>query len=111
MAGPALTIASTLLCPHGGTVLITSASPKMAINGAALVTKNDTFTVVGCLFQQPPPTPSPCVTVEWVVTDAMSSIGGGLSLSTSSLGLCKAATGAPQGPVIIANTQPSASTR
>jgi hypothetical protein len=111
MAGQALTVASTLLCPHGGSVQIVAATPKASIQGAALVTKNDTFTVVGCPFQLPGPTPSPCLTVEWVATDMMVKVGGGPTLSTSSVGLCKAGTGAPQGTVIVAATQPGLSTR
>jgi len=111
MAGAALTIASTLLCPHGGSVQIASASPKSSINGATLVTKNDTFTIVGCAFQLPGPTPSPCLSIEWVLTEAKVKIGGAATLSTGSVGICKAGSGAPQGKVIVANTQAGVSTK
>lgn len=110
MPGKALTIGSTLMCPHGGTVTIISTS-RATIQGQRVATKNDTFTIAGCTFQLPGPTPSPCLTVQWVSTDIKCKVGGAETLSTGSVGLCKAGTGAPQGTVIIANTQPGISTQ
>ena len=105
MAGNTLTSASVLTCPHGAPVLITPTNPRASAMGAPLVTANDVFTVVGCPFQLPttPPTPSPCVTVQWVVTDLRM---GAPTLSQSSVGLCLSVAQAPQGPVLIQSTQP-----
>ncbi len=104
MAAAALTPAASLSCPHGGTVTAAPASAK-ASAGAALLTTQDAFTIAGCSFTLPGPTPSPCVEVEWVVTDRSVRAGGAATLSTASVGLCKAGSGAPQGTVIISNPQ------
>ena len=107
MAGGALNAASTLQCPHGGTVTVTPSNPNIKAGGAPLVTASDTFTVAGCPFQLPttPPTPSPCVSVKWTVTDQKVKTSGGPTLSQSSVGMCFSAQQAPQGPVVISGTQ------
>jgi hypothetical protein len=96
--GILLTTASTLQCPHGGVVIASPASQKVSA-GAPVVAATDTFVVAGCGFA--PVVPHPCVTVQWILTDHESQIGGAATLSTDSVGLCQAADGAVQGPVII----------
>lgn len=108
MSGQALTTASTLLCPHGGSVSIVSTNSRTSA-GAPMVRSTDTFLVSGCTFNVSG-APSPCVTVQWVVADTRVQVLGGATLSTGSVGLCKSAAGAPQGPVSIVSTQPHAST-
>lgn len=110
MPGQALTTASSLSCPHGGRVVMTTSNRKALAGGAPLVSARDPLTIVGCPFQLPGPTPSPCLTVEWTTSDRKVQVGGGPTLSTASIGVCKAGSGAPQGPVVIASTQPKAST-
>ena len=108
MSGQALTTASTLQCPHGGTVSIVSSNSQAKANEAALALATDTFTIAGCPFQipaAPSPIPSPCVTVQWVKTDLRNTVNGTPTLSTTSVGLCLAATQAPQGPVSIVDAQ------
>jgi hypothetical protein len=111
MAGNALTITASLQCPHGGTVQITPSNLRATAGGAALATANDVFTVVGCPFQLPtvPPIPSPCVTVQWLVTDLRVKAGSAPTLSLSSQGLCYSALQVPQGPVVIESAQPKVS--
>jgi hypothetical protein len=109
MAGGALTTASTLMCPHGGTVTIMSANSKAQAGGVPLALATDTFTIAGCAFTIPPGAPSPCVKVQWIVTDLFNTVGGTPTLSQSSVGLCLAATQIPQGPVVIVATQPTIS--
>lgn len=112
MAGNALTTMASLQCPHGGTVTIVSANVRALVGGAPLALATDTFTIAGCPFQIPvgvAMVPSPCVRVQWTVTDMRNSAGGMPTLSTSSVGLCLAATQVPQGPVVISATQPRAS--
>ena len=111
MSGNSLTMASSLKCPHGAPVQITSANPMAMAGGAAIVTANDVFTVIGCPFQLPtvPPTPSPCVTVKWSLGDLRVKSSQGPTLSQSSQGLCYSALQAPQGPVVIEMTQPKVS--
>jgi hypothetical protein len=92
------------MCPHGGTVTITSANTR-AKAGAPIATAADTFVVAGCPFTLPGPTPSPCVRVQWMVPAARLKVGGSPALDASSVGVCIAATGAPQGPVVVQSTQ------
>jgi hypothetical protein len=110
MAGPALTTAATMMCPHGGTVSAVASSPR-ASAGATLLTSSDTFAIAGCPFVTPAAVPSPCVSVTWTVPDMQVKRGGSPTLSTGSVGLCLNALSAPQGPVVIAATQPRVSTR
>lgn len=113
MPGFALTTASSLTCPHGGTVAIVSANAHIAAAGVPLALATDTFTISGCPFQIPVgvgTVPSPCIRVQWMVTDLASGVAGAATLSTSSVGLCLAATQAPQGPVVIGATQSLVST-
>jgi hypothetical protein len=107
--GQLLTAASTLMCPHGGMVVASPASPSVTAGGVPIVVATDTFVVAGCTFS--PGAPHPCTTVEWASTDTGSRAGGAATLSTDSVGLCKAGDGAVQGPVIIQATQPQASGR
>jgi hypothetical protein len=102
-----LTTASVLMCPHGGSVSAITSNTHSNAGGAPLVGMSDTFLIAGCPFTLPgtPPIPSPCLTVQWLVGNTSSQIAGDYTLSEASTGLCLAATQAPQGSVIIANTQ------
>jgi hypothetical protein len=101
----ALTTASSLLCPHGGTITGTPAEGKVTFDGAPALTSGDSFQIAGCAFALPSGTPSPCLTVEWSVSDRKTMIDDVATLSDASVGLCKAGSGAPQGSVVIASTQ------
>ena len=103
-----LNAASVLMCPHGGTVQIAPSNTSVMFGGAPAVTASDTFVVAGCPFVIGI-VPSPCVTVQWIQPAAQSTVGGNPTLTEASLGLCLAATQAPQGPVVVASTQPSVS--
>jgi len=100
MADQLITTASTLQCPHGGSVTIAGSNTRVKAT-AAVALVSDTFTVAGCPFQIPatPPIPSPCVKVVWVKPDVRTKVNSTATLSHASVGLCLAATGAPQGPV------------
>jgi hypothetical protein len=108
--GNTLTTASTLTCPHGGSVSIVSSNTKASINGSSVALATDTFTISGCSFQIPatPPIPSPCMTVQWVMPDTKTTVNGTPTLSQNSSGLCLAATQVPQGPVSITAGQSKA---
>jgi hypothetical protein len=80
-------------------MVIASPGSQKASAGAPMVVATDTFVVAGCGFA--PGAPHPCATVQWIVTDQQSQIGGAATLTTDSVGLCKAADGAVQGVVII----------
>ena len=113
MAGNALTTGSSLQCPHGGNVQISSSNTAVSADGSPAVTVSDTFTISGCPFQIPatPPIPSPCVRVQWIVPDTQAKVNGNPTLSQGSSGLCLAATSVPQGPVMVSNTQSKVQTR
>jgi len=102
MAGFLIDAGATLLCPHGGTVSIVASNANVTA-GAPVAVQTDTMVIAGCPFTIGPP--SPCVRVQWVVPDARVTVGGVPTLSQGSTGLCLAATGAPQGTVVIASTQ------
>jgi len=102
-----LTVASTIMCPHGGTVTATPGATQ-AQAAAPVLRGSDTFIVAGCAFNIAG-VPNPCVTVNWVQTATRVQHGGDLVLNQASVGLCLSAAQAPQGPAIIAATQASAS--
>jgi len=100
--GQYLTLSSTLMCPHGGTVSPIPANSKVSL-GDAIVLATDTFPIGGCAFA--PGAPHPCVQVQWIVTALRATADGAAPLTTDSVGLCVAADSAVQGPVIIQATQ------
>jgi hypothetical protein len=108
MAGHTLNINSTLQCPHGGAVQIISANARVKADSAFAALATDQYVISGCPFQIPVGTgtvPSPCLIVQWIVTDMRVTVNGTPTLSRSSVGLCLSALQVPQGPVVIANTQ------
>lgn len=108
MAGFTVNTASTLLCPHGGSVSIISANTRVKAESMYAALQSDQYVVGGCPFQIPVgvgTVPSPCLTVQWVLTDLRVRVNGAPSLSVGSVGLCLNAMQVPQGPVVIVNTQ------
>jgi len=101
-----LTAASTMMCPHGGTVMAVPGQTQV-IAGAPELCISDMCTIAGCAFNISG-VPSPCVTVQWVQAATRVQAGGDFVLNEASVGLCLAATQAPQGMVLIAATQPAA---
>lgn len=101
MAGPTLTTAARLQCPHGGQVQIVTTDTRSSAGGSPLATSADQFLVTGCPFQLPGPTPSPCVKVVWQRPDTRAKAAGSYTLSASSAGLCVSAAEVPQGPVVV----------
>ena len=103
--GALLTTASMMMCPHGGTVTAISSNTQATAGGSPLVRASDTFIIAGCPFTLPAAVPSPCMTVQWMQTNTESKAAGDLTLSMNSMGMCLAATQAPQGTVLINSTQ------
>jgi len=100
---PLLTVASTMMCPHGGTVTATPGSTR-ASAGAPILRASDTFIIAGCTFNVAG-APNPCVSVQWVVTAMQTKHGGDFVLNEASVGLCLAGTQALQGTVLITAAQ------
>ena len=51
-----LTTDSVLMCPHGGTVTVTTSNDRVFVNGAAVLLETDEFVIPDCPF---PPTGTP----------------------------------------------------
>jgi hypothetical protein len=107
MAAAFLTTASSLQCPHGGTVTIASTNTQVQAT-AALALATDVFTIAGCPFQIPVgvgTVPHPCVSVQWTKPNIQTTVNGIPTLAQDSVGLCLAVDQAPQGPVSVVQTQ------
>lgn len=103
-----LTTATVMMCPHGGMVQAIPSSTAVQFGGAPVVTAADTFMIAGCPFVIAL-VPSPCLSVQWVSPALQSQVNSNPTLTEASVGLCLAATQAPQGPVTISSTQPQVS--
>jgi hypothetical protein len=104
MASKPLTVNSVLICPHGGSVQISTTNSKVKLNGAFFALATDQFSISGCPFQIPigvGTKPSPCLTVQWLVVDLKNKVIGSPILNEASVGLCLTAEQIPQGPVNI----------
>lgn len=104
MPGYLLNTASTIQCPHGGMALVAPSNTKVLAAGSPVLVESDIHTVAGCPFNVSS-APSPCVQITWTAGAAKVKVDGTPVLVQSSIGLCKAATGAVQGVAIVANTQ------
>ncbi len=107
--GELLSASAVLTCPHGGTVSAVPSSSKVTLGGDPIVLATDTFTIAGCAFTLPPAVPSPCVLVQWQSPAVKCASDGTPLLTTDSVGMCMAATGAVQGTALIQSTQTKAS--
>jgi hypothetical protein len=106
--GKTITVNSTLECPHGGSVQITTTNTQAQADEGYIATMADTFVVSNCSFQipaAPSPIPSPCLTVQWIVPDVWVRVNGSPTVSETSVGICLSATLTPQGKVKVSNTQ------
>src|SRR5207244_1220448 len=99
-----LTTASTVLCPHGGQVSLSTSNADAMIAGAAALLVTDVHTVSGCPFA-PGSKPQPCVVVRWMTGATQARIGGVPVLLQNSAGLCFSADQIPAGPPVVAQVQ------
>ena len=104
---PLLTTLSTVLCPHGGKVVLSSANTDAQVDGGYVLLQSDVHTVAGCAFT-PGPKPQPCVTVRWSTGTTQAKIKGVPLLNQSSTGICFSAEQVPQGSPIVIQTQSTA---
>lgn len=105
MPGNFLTTASTIMCPHGGQAILTTANSKVNAVSAQVLLESDVHSVAGCPFTLPGPKPSPCIRIEWNSGAIKAQVNGTNTLVQSSIGICYSPEGAPQGAAIIVNTQ------
>ena len=104
MASYMLDAATVILCPHGGQVKVAPSVTRARLGGRPPLLSRDRATVVGCGFNVSG-SPSPCLTVQWSLAATRVEVDGGAPLLSSSIGICKNAAGAPQGPVKISGYQ------
>jgi hypothetical protein len=99
-----ITTTSTLSCPHGGHVTLSTSNTRVKANGQFVMRENDQFTIAGCTYTLGT-TPHPCVRVQWDVHAERHKSADNWSLTRDSVGFCLAADGAMQGVVQISSTQ------
>ncbi len=101
---PILTTSSTLMCPHGGSVMLMTSNTLLVIQGAPALLLTDQHTVAGCVFVVGIK-PQPCVTVRWLVGATETNVNGVPVLLQNSVGLCFSAEQIPQGPPQVVQVQ------
>ncbi|AGB26694.1 hypothetical protein Mycsm_06557 (plasmid) [Mycobacterium sp. JS623] len=106
MTGPIVHVGAAITCTHGGPVTVVPGSPRVLVSGMPVATMVDQFIVAGCVFQLVPPTPHPCVLIQWLTPATRVFANGAPVITQTSIGLGLAPDQAPQGPPIVASTQP-----
>lgn len=104
---PMLTTTSTVMCPHFGQAILSTANTQAIVDGAPVLLLTDRHTVAGCAFA-PGGVPSPCVQIQWLTGGTQSKVQNVPVLLQSSVGLCLNALQVPQGPAIVLQTQTKA---
>ena len=96
---------ATCTCPHGGSLNIIAASPRVTATGMPVAVITDQGVIAGCVFTLPNGKPQPCVTTRWIV-GATRVVANGQPVLINPLGaLCLSAEQIPGGPPIIAASQ------
>ncbi len=104
MPGNILTIASTIMCPHGGRATLFTSHTRGFAGSAPALLESDVHPVMGCPFTIGTKY-SPCVRIEWSSGASKVTVNGTPVLVRTSIGKCLNAEGAPQGVATIVNTQ------
>jgi len=104
---PYLTTTSTVMCPHFGSALLTTANTQVLVEGAPVLLLTDRHTIAGCSFA-PGGVASPCLTIQWLTGTVHSTINQIPALLQTSVGLCLSALQAPQGTALVVQTQTKA---
>jgi hypothetical protein len=104
---PILTTASTVLCPHGGTLTLITSNTTSRVDGAPMLLVIDVHPIVGCPFAVGPK-PQPCVVARWVAGASRTKVNQTPVLLTNSVGICHSAEQIPQGPPNIVKVQQKA---
>lgn len=105
MPGPMLHSGTTATCPHGGTLNIIAASPRVTVLGMPVAVLSDQGLVAGCVFTLPGGKPQPCVTTRWIAAATRVLANGQPVLINPLVALCLSAEQIPGGPPIISASQ------
>lgn len=104
MPGPMLHAGATATCPHGGTMNIVVASPRIMLGGMPAAVLSDSALIAGCAFTAGTK-PQPCVSTRWLVAAARVTSNGVPLLISTAVGLCQSAEQLPGGPPIVSGFQ------
>jgi hypothetical protein len=102
MTTPVLTVASQVMCTHGGQAILTTCNTVLTAGGSAVLLESDIHSVVGCPFTAGT-VYMPCVTIQWQAAATLLKVNGTPVLLATSVGQCMNASGAPQGVAIASN--------
>lgn len=105
MGAAILQFGCTVQCPHGARATVVPANTRVKVDGAFALLPTDVFMIAGCPFTLPGGVPSPCLTIQWMGEATRVKLNGTGPLLETSIGLCKAATQAVQGPATISGAQ------
>ncbi|HEX9775211.1 MAG TPA: hypothetical protein VGB83_06495 [Actinomycetota bacterium] len=108
MPGPLFHVGAVAMCPHGGQVQNATPNARVLASGMPVVTMAGQSLVAGCLFTLPNGKPQPCVRVQWTTPAVRTLVNGAPPILQTTTGICLSAEQIPQGPPIIATTQPRA---
>ena len=87
MPGFLLHMGATVLCMHAGQAQPTAPNPRVKVGGQLIVTQTAPYSVAGCPFVVGP-SPSPCVTAQWVTGATRVRAGGAPVLLQDSQAVC-----------------------
>jgi len=103
MSGSLVHVNANIMCPHSGHISVITTNTRVSVTGQPVVTQTDIYSVIGC------PTSKPCAIAVWIVPAAHVLVNGQPVILNTSVGVCQAADTTPQGPPIVAATQPRVS--
>jgi hypothetical protein len=108
MPGALVHVGAIGSCPHLGQMTVLSSNVRVFVSGAPVATVLDMFPIALCPFTLPtvPPTPHPCVRVQWTVPATRVFVNGMPVVLQLSTGLCLAVDFIPQGPATVITAQP-----
>lgn len=105
MPGFLFHVGASAACPHAAPVTTVSSNGRVLVSGMPVATIADTYLIAGCPFTLPPPQPSPCIKVQWLVPAVRVLVNGQPVILQTSTGLCLSPAQLPQGPPIVQATQ------
>lgn len=97
-------ITSSITCPHGGKVVLTTTNNKVLTDHKTATLQSDIHTITGCPFNVNG-SPQPCVTLQWTTAATKVTIMKQPVLIKMNTGICKNAAQVPQGPPNVSSTQ------
>jgi hypothetical protein len=101
---PILTTSSTVLCPHGGQLQLSTSNQELVIDGAPALLQTDVHPVTACPFVVVLK-PQPCVIARWVSGATMATSHGIPLLLQNSVGVCFSTEQIPAGPPVVVAVQ------